>query len=579
VRGGRRGVALGGIALGLALLAADPVVMLGIVPLVAVAIPAHGWRRGLATAAAVVAAGILVSLPQIVATLRIAHWTFRFGYGMLAKEVAAFTLQPGRLLELALPFPFGLPAFPGDRGLWAFGALPRLYLSLYFGAVALILAFAGARRRLPLAGLALGGLALACIGRFSANLLQILFAGGFRSPEKLIVWTALALPLLAGEGLDRVVAGGERSAFRMAATGALLAAAAAAVSTWLGVPRGEPAPARQHLLSGLVVAALLCGLAAWGVRRRSAGALLGVELLALLQLQPLVFLERTDRIRALAGAPYGPDSGPVLPVEQTYPSWGLRPSVPPGAEGPSWQVQREAFSLGPTPGILEGRSYPAAPNIDGMHHQLYTLLLYRLSRASWDERIGWCRALGARILVSPAPVASRHARLLRQEFSGAPLFFYRIAAPAPRAWWPERVLAAESPRRAFELLGSRPEPSATAVLPLAVPHRPGARVRLLAASPDRLVVDVAGGGGLLVVQRAFQNFWQAHAGDRRLQVLPADLALLGVVVPAGRHRVVLEISAWPEELAAVLSLCAAAGLLAVALGVRNPRRVATAPAS
>ncbi len=51
VRGGRRGIALGGLACGLALLAGEPVTaLLGIAPLLLVALQRHGLRRGALTA-------------------------------------------------------------------------------------------------------------------------------------------------------------------------------------------------------------------------------------------------------------------------------------------------------------------------------------------------------------------------------------------------------------------------------------------------------------------------------------------------------------------------------------------------
>ncbi|HXU82793.1 MAG TPA: hypothetical protein VN914_15440, partial [Polyangia bacterium] len=67
-RGGRAGIALGGIACGLALLGGEPVVAtLGLVPLLVVSVTRLGWRRGFLTAVAIGALGLLIALPQIVA--------------------------------------------------------------------------------------------------------------------------------------------------------------------------------------------------------------------------------------------------------------------------------------------------------------------------------------------------------------------------------------------------------------------------------------------------------------------------------------------------------------------------------
>lgn len=94
-----------------------------------------------------------------------------------------------------------------------------------------------------------------------------------------------------------------------------------------------------------------------------------------------------------------------------------------------------------------------------------------------------------------------------------------------------------------------------------VAHVPGARVELLEGEPDRLVVEVRGEGGLLVLRRSFHPVYRAVAGDRRLRTVPVNLVLLGVRVPPGTHRVVVEVSSWPEIAAAAVA--AAAVLLAL----------------
>jgi hypothetical protein len=93
-------------------------------------------------------------------------------------------------------------------------------------------------------------------------------------------------------------------------------------------------------------------------------------------------------------------------------------------------------------------------------------------------------------------------------------------------------------------------------------------VRLLSSAPDRIEIEIAGGGGVAVVRRAWQPLFVAREGDRRLATLPVNLNLLGVQVPAGHHRVVLEVSAWPEITAGCLALAALATALAV-LGARR----------
>ncbi|MFY9821786.1 MAG: hypothetical protein WAM82_10410, partial [Thermoanaerobaculia bacterium] len=209
-RGGRRGVALGGLACGLALLAGEPVTAsLGLLPLLLVAVQRHGWRRGFLTSASIGAIGLLLALPQVVATARILGFTARQAGGMpggLSGD--RFHLGAARLLELAVPFPFGHPWELGRTGYWPWDDQPGLpyVITLYFGIVALWLAILGARQARAWAGLAVAGIILAWAGAFGGDALAAVSGGLARYPEKLLVWFALATPLLAGWGMERALA-------------------------------------------------------------------------------------------------------------------------------------------------------------------------------------------------------------------------------------------------------------------------------------------------------------------------------------------------------------------------------------
>ena len=83
---------------------------------------------------------------------------------------------------------------------------------------------------------------------------------------------------------------------------------------------------------------------------------------------------------------------------------------------------------------------------------------------------------------------------------------------------------------------------------------------------DRIEIEVEGEGGVLVVRRSFHPIYRAVAQESPLEpnhepgqelelaTLPVDLVLLGVQVPPGRQRVVLEVSAGPEWMAAAVAL-------------------------
>jgi len=207
-RGGRRGIALGGIACGMALLAGEPVTAaLGIVPLLLVAFQRHGLRRGGLTVLGVGITGLLIALPQLMATARILGFTSRGALGPAGVGAGRFHLGLARLLELIVPFPFGHPWDLGKNGYWPWDDQPGLpyILTIHFGIVALWLAVLGVRRARGWGMLAVAGLVLAWAGALGGDALVVLTHGLVRYPEKLLFWLALAVSLLAGWGLERVL--------------------------------------------------------------------------------------------------------------------------------------------------------------------------------------------------------------------------------------------------------------------------------------------------------------------------------------------------------------------------------------
>jgi hypothetical protein len=95
-----------------------------------------------------------------------------------------------------------------------------------------------------------------------------------------------------------------------------------------------------------------------------------------------------------------------------------------------------------------------------------------------------------------------------------------------------------------------------AVLAQPIAHRDGGVVRLLAASGDRVEVEVESAGGVFVLRRAYHPLLVARSGKHRLESFPANVALTAVAVPPGRHRVVLEVSDAPELAGGAVALIA-----------------------
>ena len=119
----------------------------------------------------------------------------------------------------------------------------------------------------------------------------------------------------------------------------------------------------------------------------------------------------------------------------------------------------------------------------------------------------------------------------------APAACYAVRAPAPPVWWPRSVAAAGSAGAGLPLRQPRPRSGGRRggrPAGRSSSRRPGRRS---AETPDGSRSTSPGGGGLLVLRRAFQPLYPATAEGKALPTLPVNLSLLGVQVPPGTHRV------------------------------------------
>ncbi|MEO7793667.1 MAG: hypothetical protein ABIV06_02750, partial [Thermoanaerobaculia bacterium] len=469
-RGGRRGTLWGGIACGMMLLAGEPVTAaLSIVLMWLVAGERHGWKRGLAAVVAVGGLGLAVALPQVVAAARTFGFTYRGAHGLLSTQAANHALHPLRLLELLLPMPWGLPSEMGRLGYWSSVTplTPYIY-SLHFGVVGLALALFAVRARWRWAALCAASLIFAFLGGLSGEAVLKLSGGLFRYPQKLLLWTTVGAALLAGWGLDRLMAPANSSesgselrptvdrtrAVRNLAIGAGGAALTAILLVALRSPiralflerldaRLDAVAAAQLTLWFLafLIAALLLGVSAWAIRRQSAVALVTLAALALLQLSPLV---STDEVAALAPAvPWVAELGEnraVVQVANTFPLWS-KPVPMYGVETIAEGTRSVRLDLEPATAALHGVTYPLAPDLDGMYSPLQALLHQNLAQFEWAARIRWLRLLGVGWMVrqddglTPPPLEMvAEATRFRVQSK-----LYRIPDPAPVVFWPQEV--------------------------------------------------------------------------------------------------------------------------------------------
>ena len=296
------------------------------------------------------------------------------------------------------------------------------------------------------------------------------------------------------------------------------------------------------------------------------------ELACLLQLAPMVVTDAAAPYRR--EPPYAARMGPpraLVPVPSLLPDWERRLPYPQAVSNPAGLSRVAWFQVEPAFGVPRGFSYPLAPDLEGMTTPLHVFLYRNLQLARWPERVPWLSRLGVGWVIrfGTQPVSGLE-RVASEEQFGVPTELLRVPDPAPAVAWPERVALAPNPALGFLAVAHGQVPPGTAVVSRAVEFHPGGQVRLVEREPDRWVVDVDSHGGLVVIQTAWHPIWRARLEDGTpLATQPTDVVLTGVEVPAGRHRITLAISSWPETTAGVVALLAALGAVAVALGRKS----------
>ena len=583
VRGDRRGLCVGGAACGLAFLGGDPMsLILGLVPLAYLAWSRHGWQGGALRLSALGALALTVASPQIVATLRILGDTYRGDLGVIPGSNIFYSLQPIRWLELWIPFPLGVPGVEGSKGFWPLPSIPKVpfIFTIHVGIIALLALIPVVRRHLGWFLLASGGLFFAALGGFQDQFLRQISAGLFRYPEKFIFWYALAIPLLVGWGfeawsrrdppskkwllipslfgLGAAVIGILKNPFVTAVSQSpAIADAANSQSLIAGVESHVNQWWTALVWSALISVAWFMILSLPKLKPSRMEALLVLHVLALAPLTTLYMTVDGDVLQpkglnSVFSRHVEPGSAVVSSMTTTWDDPGLEFD---GATGILTQIRTETLS---TPAnVLHGIQRPFARDVEGLHSALFGLMNMKLYESDWQTRLNWCRALGADYLVSSQALQLDGLQELEKvEHFGVPTRLHRIDDTAPEIWWPEQVVTADHPVLAFEAVGRAEDPIKTVMVDQPRTHQPGASVHLVEHEADRLEIKVEGQGGVLAVRRAYFPIWQARSGDQSLDVFPLNLNLIGVQVPPGEHRVILDVASWPENLAGMASLLA-----------------------
>ena len=239
----------------------------------------------------------LLAAPQLCATAGLVPETRRAVTGMSVGESLAFSLQPWRLAELVLPYPFGETWTLDPTRNWGAGIVRGI----------LRRPSSAARSRFSRSW-SMNRAARARFCRLLAAASVVLAAAGFlvpaglralssplplRYPEKLAVGLMLALALQAGLGFDRIASAPRRFArLSLGAAGVLALLAAAAVLVLRGPARAQLPPALAE--AGLIWAATSGALGVAG-SGAAASRTIAAALLAILPLLATRRIALTDR--------------------------------------------------------------------------------------------------------------------------------------------------------------------------------------------------------------------------------------------------------------------------------------------
>jgi fluoride ion exporter CrcB/FEX len=558
----RKGV-LGGLVLGLAFLAGEPITAaFAAVAWTAVALASRRRYAWLAVAACA-AATFLVAAPVLVPLLAVYRETLRGSLGMASGALAADALAPRRWLELLFPNLLGAPLGNANSGFWAAASFPwqRYYPVVFVGSFPLLaVPFAWRRRRdlaawWALAGVGLVG-ALATASSLASTLaLTIPALTAVRFGIKFLVLVILALvPLVAAgyeEMMERWRAGGRRRTVAAVLCAAALAPLALGRGRLLRAALSVAYPASREALSAVPTASLqrsfagdlLALLAPPAALLAAPSAPLATMVAVLasntLSARDVVLWDRAARWRDPPAAMrlLGPS-----PVIASFTPTAKPPSPPPDeALGRFWAMRA---ALVPNYGSRWGAAYVLTRGPDGLEPVREELLAAASADLpSIEARAHVAAALGATAVVAARPLPGWTC----EEADGV----WVALAPdrgAP-AYLASRLLPTEGPVATVAQLADamfRPGQDA------ALEGGAGARVMTggtVTERPDvphhrRFEIDTRG-EGVLVVRQSYMRCWKARVDGAPATVVPVNGAQLGVRVPAGRHLVEVYLDAKP----------------------------------
>ncbi len=557
--------------------------------------PAGTRRPALGALAGGLVGTALLLLPWLLEVARASAFSSRRVRGFSWEEFSAAGLHPFRLLETPFPFLFGDPSRLVAGGFWGFavtqGNPPYLAwtgLGVLPLSLALLLVVSAKRNEGRFwMGAALLGLVAGLVPWIpgARHLYEALpFLHVVRYPVKAWLAVTLSVAALSALAVDRLVIEGGLPRFRSRASWTLtgLAALFAVFSLWGLLSPGEiqsllmrgwnpawasdpqavlaPVVTRVPVQAALSAAALL--LLAVLLRRNGAeprGRLLllvacGAELL--LQLRPLIpripaaSLADTPplvaRAAAIPGRVYERAPKDLDPVRRGL--FGRAPvddltSVAVAQHRQGWSLAGAPFGL----------RYAWNQDPDGSYTYLNRVASDVVKSRDWPQRLKWLRSAGVGSVIAddvPAETAGL-APVFTEGLYGIPATLFRLTDPLPGIRRATRVVPVDSITeavRVFEVPEFDPATDVTvagknADALAASALDPTARSRVVAETPDRLVVETSGTTpGVLHVDRSFTPRVRAFVNRKPATPVVANVHLIGIPVPAGTSQVVVDLA-------------------------------------
>jgi hypothetical protein len=484
------------------------------------------------------------------------------------------------LLGLALPRTLGDPMIAGD---WRDQATARALLgegeanlpapvgnwgerTIYAGALVLLLALYGAVRA-PRALVTIAGAGIALAG--STTLIEAygrVPGFDFGAPARAIVLTALALPALAGFGLQRALSDGWPVRART-----LLALALVASGIALG--GAPPTGLRTDLLAIAAVLVALAGLLRLPARWHGGGAvaLATVDLAAFfvpvnLPVPRAELFAKTPALRFLAGHA---SNSRFLRVSGT------------AAEAVADRLDLLHPNLGTLHRLNDAQGYrELAPARylalwEGLAPLTSPIGFVGLTAAAVQSRVLDVAAVGQLLAARPVPELIAHQVHPPAGQVDADLFVYANDDALPRAWIARRASIADDATARARIRSGAVDLSDEVLvdrLPLHGAEAPAvhARARVVHDTGDELRVEVAcDGAGFLVLADTWFPGWQAEAIDRAgqtraLEIVRAMSCQRAVAVDASVATVVFRYRPVALRIGFACSAIGALGLMLLA---------------